>query len=736
MRKTSKRTCLHSLAWFLLLAILFFPAFGCGNNRAAQRLDGGISSEDALQGIARFYPEGTDPDAYPPSFALVEPFPEIDEVPDDYPVAPAFSLKGAGHAAAIPIEEGTSLYGTGEIAGPLLRNGAVTQTWNWDSWGYTDENDHLYQSHPWVLAVRGDGTAFGVLADTSVRTRIDLTEGIAFSTQEQPFSVIVIDAASPQDVLKGLAVLTGRMPMPPIWALGYHQCRFSYYPDSQVRAIADAFRQRRIPCDVIWMDIDYMDGYRVFTFDPQGFPDPASLNAYLHGKGFKAIYMIDPGVKKDPGYFVYDQGTAGDHWVLTNDGREFNGNVWPGMCAFPDFTRPATRTWWAGLYRDFMALGIDGVWNDMNEPALIPVLGFIGPKTMPDDNLHRGGGDLPSGLHALYHNVYGMLMVRATREGVLAANPDKRPFVLTRSNFIGGHRYAATWTGDNLATWDHLYWSSTMILNMGLSGQPFVGPDIGGFANQTTGELFARWMGVGAFYPFSRGHKTKLRWFHEPWWFGPEVEASARTALERRYRLLPYLYTLFHEASVTGLPVMRPVFFADPDDPALREEDHAFLLGAHLMVQPRVTEESAHLFAEPQGIWRPIILVGEDPAEDVSQPVLKIRGGSIIPAGRVIQNTTETSLDPLTLMVALDENGNAEGTLYEDEGDGFGYRSGIYLLTTFQARKKNGTVLVHIKKQEGSMARPGRDARVELITDSGVITAVGTETGSIEVPLP
>jgi alpha-glucosidase len=664
--------------------------------------------------------------------ALVAPYPMIDTVREDWVVRPEFFKLGSIYLVRIPIEEGTSLYGTGEIAGPLLRNGAITQTWNADSFAYDDANDHLYQSHPWVLAVRRDGSSFGVLADTTFRTWIDLRKGITFSTEGHSFPIIVIDADSPQGVLKRLALLTGNMPLPPLWALGYHQCRFSYYPDSVVRALADQFRSRKIPCDVIWLDINYMDGYRVFTFDPRGFPEPADTNAYLHSKGFKSVWMIDPGIKEEPGYFVYDEGTAGDHWVRTAQGLEYNGRVWPGPCAFPDFTRPETRLWWAGLYKDFMALGMDGVWNDMNEPSLFSTR----EGTMPEDNWHRGGGELPPGPHSQYHNVYGMLMVRATREGVAAANPDKRPFVLTRANYIGGHRYAATWTGDNVSNWEHLCWSVPMILNLGLSGQPFAGPDIGGFTGNASAGLYARWIGVGAFFPFSRGHKAMLMRLQEPWAYGPQVEATARTALERRYRLLPYLYTLFREASVDGLPVMRPVFFADPTDLTLRDEDHAFLLGADLLVEPQLTPEADYVFKEPQGIWRTVTLVGEEYAEDANQPVVKMRGGSIIPLGTVIQNTTERSLDPLTLLVALDSNEKAEGILYEDAGDGFEYQKGMYLMTTYEARRNGHTVLVNIRNAQGSMPRPQRMTHVELITDSGPVTSDGSETLGIEITVP
>jgi len=735
MRRAIGNQPLETTGRLAVLLVLLLLA-GCGGDGPATAGLDGRGPEDPLQGIVRFLPESGSPAASPPSLALVDPFPGIDRVPDGWTLFPAFSQGDGEHRARLPVEPGTSLYGTGEIAGPLLRDNAVTQTWNYDSALYSDRNDHLYQSHPWVLAVRADGSAFGVLADTTVRTRIDLRGGISFSTEAQPFPVIVIDAPSPQQVLEGLARLTGTPPLPPLWSLGYHQCRFSYTPDSKVRAIADGFRSRRIPCDVIWLDIDYMDGYRIFTFDPVRFPDPAATNDYLHRHGFHAVWMIDPGVKKEPGYFVYDQGTAGDHWVRDAQGAQYTASVWPGPCAFPDFTRPETRGWWAGLHRGFMALGIDGVWNDMNEPAIFPPLGILGSKTMPEDNLHRGGGGLPPATHAIYHNVYGMLMVQATREGVLAANPDRRPFVLTRSNFIGGHRYAATWTGDNLATWNHLRWSVSMVLNLGLSGQPFSGPDIGGHIPNTPPDLFARWIGTGAFFPFCRGHKTKGMLPHEPWSFGPEVETVARTALERRYRLLPYLYTLFHEAATTGLPVVRPVFFADPADPALRGEDHAFLLGPHLLVEPQLTEEGGHVFAEPAGIWLPFTLAGEDPAREPSHPVLKIRGGAIVPLGRVVQNTAEPALEPLTLLVALDETGRAEGTLYEDAGDGFAFRAGDCLLTTYEARAEGDQVLVRVKGHRGGREPPRRATRVEWITGSGVISAEGDAEEGIRLPRP
>lgn len=632
------------------------------------------------------------------------------------------------NAARVRIAPGTSLYGTGEVAGPLLRNGRKIVCWNTDAYGYDQSALSLYQSHPWVLAVRIDGSSFGALADTTYRCTVDTaateSDAILFVADGPEFPVIIIEKNSPQEVLKELARLTGRMPMPPKWALGYHQCRYSYYPESRVREIAREFRRRDIPCDVIWFDIDYMEAFRIFTFDRGYFPDPKKLNEDLLKQGFHNVWMIDPGLKsreergKDDRKqsdldkespetraarineiaafrALRESGTKADVWVKRSDGSNYEGEVWPGWCFFPDYTSPSVRSWWSDLYKDFMANGITGVWNDMNEPAVFNVAS----KTMPLDNLHAGDpslvgpsgspqGESAKGDHARYHNVYGMLMVKATREGIAAANPTKRPFVLSRANYIGGQRYAATWTGDNSATWAHMEESVPMVLNLGLSGQPFTGPDIGGFAGNGDGKLFARWMGVGALLPFARGHTGKENIDKEPWSFGPEVEKTCREALKRRYRLMPYLYTVFREAAETGLPVARPVFFADPKDPALRSEDDAFLLGDDILVVPQMVPDNSRVPVMPKGRWIEI-----EPSDDPDLPKLFIREGTIVPTCHATAFASQ-ALGEIILLVALDESGEARGTLYEDEGDGFGYRDGKYLLTTLTAKRVDGKVTV------------------------------------------
>lgn len=693
------------------------------------------------EGIARFAPSEVDCETLPVSMALVEDRLIRGGIPGDWADVPVYSNDGESFEAYFAIEDGTSLYGTGEIAGPLLRNGAVTEAWTEQPYRenpppelfaleYDDQFPNLYQAHPWVLAVRADGSSFGVLADTTYRTGMDLRNGIRFSAPE-PFPVIVIQGASPQEVLTKLGELTGTIELPPLWALGYQQARWSYVPDTRVVEIAEEFRARSIPCDVLWVDIDYMDGFRIFTFDGTTFPDPAGLNAYLHDNGFKSVWILDPGVKAESGYFVYDEGLLGDHFIREPGGDLFVAGSWPGDSVWPDYTSPETRSWWQSHLGELLDDGVDGIWIDLNEPSI------VAPPNMPfpEDLVHRGGGDLTPGTHARYRNVYGLLMSQATHEGMKSARPDRRPFLLSRSNYIGGQRYAAMWTGDNSATWDHLYWSVTMTLNMGLSGQPFAGPDIGGFWRAPSPELYAHWIGVGAFFPFSRTHTMQFSPDQEPWSFGPEVEAISRTAIERRYRLLPYIYTLFRESSVNGLPVWRPVFFADPADARLRDEDHAFLIGDDILVLPDLTQTDPHAFEIPSGIWRDLTLVGEDTEQMPELPVLQIRGGAIVPLGRVVQSTAQTLLEPLTLVVSLDADGRARGVLYEDAGEGYEYLGGDYLLTTYAAEQVGQSVEVRIADAEGQRERPNRTVEVVVVTDEGSFRATGPETGTITVSL-
>jgi alpha-glucosidase len=666
--------------------------------------------------MVRFWPDAAARARALPSLALAYERAELPGAAEEPPTRPSFPPAPGGVMARIEVPRGTSLYGTGEVAGPLLRNGRTVTLWNTDAYGWDDATPSLYQSHPWVLAVRPDGSSFGALADDPGRLVVDLSRGIEFRSLGPAFPVIVVERQSPDSVVMALADLTGRMPLPPRWALGWHQCRYSYAPDSEVVRVAREFRARRIPCDVMWMDIDYQDGNRTFTFHPRGFPDPDALDAWLESGGFRSVWIVDPGIKVERGYPVYDQGLAGDHWVKDAAGADWTGKVWPGTCVWPDFTREATRRWWGGLYADLVGAGADGIWNDMNEPAVFDV----DSKTMPETNVHRADETLGgSGLHRRFHNVYGTLLARATFEGLRTLRPERRPFVLARAGFLGGQRWAATWTGDNRGTWSHLRWSVSMTLNLGLSGQPFAGPDIGGFAGPTEPELFARWIGVGALLPFARGHAEKGTVRKEPWAFGPAVEATARRAIETRYRLMPYLYTAFREASESGLPVVRPVFFADPADPRLRREDHAFLLGGDLLVVAQLDEDRGHAHALPRGAWRAVLVAPprDDGGIDPDLPRLRVREGAIVPLGPVMQHVDERPLEEVTLVVNLDAVGRARGTLYEDDGEGYGYERGEYRLTSFEAAVEDGVLRLRERHEGAWTPPPGRRYAIEVLRD-------------------
>jgi alpha-glucosidase len=678
--------------------------------------------------IALFYPPSFDAPRHLPSFALLKEPVVKGTISTHWKIRPDFKQVEGKSVVEIILKETVDFYGTGEVVGPLKRNGQYTQLWNSDNYGYgKNEGKNLYQSHPWIMGVRDDGTAFGVLADNTYKQSILTTDQSILITSEGPaFRVLIIERENPKQLVQALAELTGKMELPPLWALGFQQCRYSYYPDTRVKAVADRFREEKIPADVIWMDIDYMDGYRIFTFDQNGFPDPQGLNQYLKDKGFKSVYMIDPGVKVDEAYSIYQQGSAGNHWVQTKNEKEYNGAVWPGQCAFPDFTRPETQHWWASLYKPFMKLGIDGIWNDMNEPAV-----FNTPEgTMPEDNIHRGGGELPKDSHLRYHNVYGLLMVRASREGILAANPELRPFVLSRASFIGGQRYAATWTGDNISNWAHLKLSIPMSINLGLSGQPFNGADIGGFGGFANADLLAHWMAIGAYYPFSRNHAEKSADQHEPWALGKKAANASRTALNRRYMLLPFLYTLFHEASTTGSPVMRPVFMADSKDKNLRAQQEVFMWGDDLAIIPSWAENKTL----SKGNWKTLRL-DDTPDSDPYQAQLKIREGAIIPTGKIMQNTTAYGIDSLTLYINTDSHHQATGKLYHDDGNGFGYKRGDYALYEFKAKAgKENTLVVSVQTVEGTK-KVKTLYRIAIVQDAKISYSQWMDASQLVVPL-
>ena len=322
-------------------------------------------------GVAVFYPAQYDASAHAPSPIFERELYPIGEVPADWKIRPVYSQSGKEQVVTLHVGEDADLYGGGEVWGSLRRNGKTIEFWNMDNpYYHVDNGTHLYQSHPWIMGLRPDGSAFGIIADNTWRGKMTSDKEVVFTSLGPAFRVVVIEKESPKALMQALVDLTGNMELPPMWALGYQQCRFSYYPDTRVKEIADTLRYHQIPSDVIWMDIHYMDKFKIFTFDPKGFSNPKELNDYLHSKNFKSVYMIDPGIKVEKGFWLDDEGTAKDYWVRKADGTPYIGKVWPGPCHFPDFTRPDVRRWWSTLYVPFMAQGVDGVWNDMNEPAI------------------------------------------------------------------------------------------------------------------------------------------------------------------------------------------------------------------------------------------------------------------------------------------------------------------------------------------------------------------------------
>jgi alpha-glucosidase len=614
------------------------------------------------------------------------------------------------------LREDEHVYGLGEKAGSLDKRGnhlggTSYAMWNTDAYGYDAGTDPLYVAVPFFLVLRG-GAAHGVFFDNTFRSSFDVGKEspglLSFGAEGGELDYYFIQGPSPRRVLERFADLTGHMPLPPRWSLGFHQSRWGYYPESRVRFIADNFRQRRIPADTLWLDIDYLDDHKPFTWDRERFPDPKRLMADLRAQGFRIVTIVDPHLKKERGYAPYEAGLAGDHFVKNPDGSLYEGRVWPGVSVFPDFSRPATRDWWAGLYAPLVEAGVAGIWNDMNEPAVFDVPSGTMPLSVRHDNEGR-----PSD-HREIHNVYGMLMSRATHEGLRRLRPSARPFILSRASFAGGQRYAALWPGDNTANWPHLRMTIPLFAGMGLSGLPFVGADIGGYAGRPSAELFTRWLQLGVFYPFMRAHSETGMPDKEPWSFGARHEASNRRAIELRYELLPEIYNVLEEASRTGMPAFRPLFLESPEDPETYGLEDEFLFGADLLVAPVVVEAATQrALYLPKGDWYDFwtgrLFAGGkriDVPVDLDAIPIFARAGAFVFRQPVVQHTGEMPGQPLEVEVFPAAQSNA--SLYEDEGEGFDYQKGAFARRRFEQRRVAGACTITVSAPEGSYRWPSR----------------------------
>jgi len=631
----------------------------------------------------------------------------------------------------IETHEDSHYYGLGEKTGFLDKKGERYDMWNSDVYEpHVPDIDALYQSIPWLIHYRYGAPASGILLDDPGRTTFDMRSGgddrIIISSENGNLDLYVLEGPELKDVVKRYATLTGRPPMPPRWAIGFQQSRYSYMSQEELLSVARTMREKRIPCDVLYLDIHYMEEYKVFTWDTERFPDPRGMIAELAEMGFKVVPIVDPGVKKDPRYPVYAEGVRNGCFCTKLEGDLFIGDVWPGPSAFTDYTDKAAAEWWGDLHRHYIDYGIHGIWNDMNEPSVFGVPS----KTMDLDVVHRNEGNPKT--HGEWHNLYGMLMSKATYEGMARNLNGERPFVLTRAGYAGIQRYAAVWTGDNRSYWEHMAMSIPMVLNLGLSGVAFTGPDIGGFSHHSSGELLARWTQLGSLYPFCRNHSAIDTIRQEPWLFGERVEAVCRDYLSLRYKLMPYLYSLFYEASSAGLPIVRPLLLEYPQDRNVSNLCDQFLLGKDVLVapvlRPGTPSRSVYL---PEGIWYDYwtgekheggrSILAETPLEKMP---IYVRAGAIIPEQALTQHANERPEGPTKLTVY--SGGEGSFSLFEDDGRTFGYEKGAYRLRDFEWKESaNGRTLASSLRNDG---HPGLSRELEI-----VIEQIGQKPAFIEL---
>ena len=510
--------------------------------------------------------------------------------------------------------------------------------------------------------------------------------------------------------------MIGRIPLPPLWSLGFQQSRWSYFPEARVREIARTFREKHIPADVIYLDIDYQRGNRVFTIDRERFPH---FEQMIHDLRAAKAFTPSPSPictsSRNRATAIYDAGKKLDAFVKNPDGTEFADKVWPGLSVFPDFTLTRVRDWWGSLYKDFVGMGIAGFWNDMNEPAVLD----RPDKTMNLDVRHRldDGTSLD---HRAIHNIFGMQNVRATYDGLRKLQPDERPFVLTRAAYAGTQRYAATWTGDNTSTWNHMSMSVPMLLSMGISGYPLAGADVGGFIGSPPPDLLTRWLELGTFYPIDRDHTSIGTADQEPWVHGPEHEAIRKRYIELRYRLLPYIYTGMEETARTGLPLMRPIFLEYPNEKDFDAENREFLFGRDLLVAPVLTETMDDIEDQfPAGEWYDFwtgakFTNAKKPKRhlDLDQLPLYARAGAIIPEQPLIQNTTEIPDGPLELRVY--PGSDCSGSIYLDDGHTYGYEKNQFARVTYSCQATADAIAVKSQAREGSFTPWWKQIEVEI----------------------
>ncbi len=617
---------------------------------------------------------------------------------------------GAFVAAAKKLGFNEHFYGLGEKAARLDKRRGAFVNWNSDTPGYVEGKDPIYQTIPFYIGLQR-GIAYGIFFDNSYRSYFNFGQSSNqrawFGAEGGELNYYFFHGPSIKKILGRYADLTGHMPLPPLWALGHQQSRWSYYPDTLVEEVVGEYRKRDLPLDVVHLDIDYMHGYRVFTFDKERFPDPKGLTARLRRQGVKVVTIVDPGVKHQPnekGYRTYDEGVEKNFFQRRRNGDLFVPRVWPGDSVFVDYTLPEARKWWGDLHRVYVDNGIAGIWNDMNEPA--DFVDQTGKNQLDVVSFDEG----EKTTHAKNRNTFALLMSRATYEGLERLQPDRRPFVITRAAYAGIQRYATMWTGDTNSTWEALALNVPMYTSLGLSGEPFVGSDVGGFIGRGSGELLVRSYQIGFLAPFCRNHKVIDGYDQEPWRFGKYYEDVIRKYLKLRYALLPFLYTTLEEAHRTGVPLFRPLLLNYQDDSSTYNLDDQFMIGEDLLVAPIVkpdlTRRRVYL---PAGTWYDYwtnkkysgaTMITVDAPLDVVP--MFVRGGAVIPVGPALNYIGEKPLDPITFNIYPDDNGSASAKLYEDDGLSPLYKTGVFRRTAVTAGRGPRGFTVSMGAAEGS----------------------------------
>lgn len=569
--------------------------------------------------------------------------------------------------------------GLGEKTGDLDRHGNGYTNWNTDAFGYSTGTDPIYSSVPFYIGIHHQ-LNYGIFLDNTFQTDFNFGASnnrfSSFGARGGEMNYYFIYHSRLADIIKSYTAVTGRMNMPPLWSLGYQQNRYSYYPDTEVLRIAQTLREKKIPADGITLDIHYMDRYQLFTWNKERFPDPVQLTTKLRSMGFNTTVIVDPGIKIEPGAVAFEKGLKEDVYVKYSDGQNYAGAVWPGWCNFTDFTTEKGRNFWRNQMKFFSDNGVTGIWNDMNE---IATWGQKIPSNVIFDFEGRKGTILEA------HNIYGSLMARSSYEGARAAT-NQRPFVLSRAGFAGMQRYTAIWTGDNRSEDDHMLLGVRLLNSLGLSGVPFTGMDIGGFTGNPSQALYARWIQLGAFFPYFRNHTAINTKSSEPWTYGEEVTDIARNYISLRYKLLPYLYSTFYEATQNGLPVVRSLAIANTFDPKVYQKtfQNQFTLGGSLLVMPVESGKDYTKVYFPAGNWYDLYndhfeTGATEKLIELSMQKLPVyvKAGSIIPMQSMVQSTAILPSDTLLLHIYKGTEDNSF-VYYEDDGKSYDYEKGAY----------------------------------------------------------